>query len=229
MVSENAVLHDHIVIGMENPGLPIILVDHLLAVVRQQFAQTRVAADGCDGIDRPVFGNHDLHIDIAGNLQLPGDRRVLGRDLYDGCTQGFVLRHLFRRAFRLAPPADSVTLQLRSADGRYAAFASVATNLVPDDTNSTSDIFVRDRKLGTTERVSVSWSGKQANGSSFEPCISADGRFVAFLSYRAHEVLTADGSHGKLVSERRRPGSARSGTPHADSKSARVTLSDTCR
>ena len=42
-----------------------------------------------------------------------------------------------------------------SADGRYVAFCSGANNLVPDDTNNSPDIFVRDRMAGTTERVSV--------------------------------------------------------------------------
>jgi Tol biopolymer transport system component len=72
--------------------------------------------------------------------------------------------------------------QAISADGRYVAFISWATNLVPGDTNGTNDIFVRDRLLGTTERASVSSSGQQANDYSQEPSISADGRFVAFDS-----------------------------------------------
>ncbi len=70
-----------------------------------------------------------------------------------------------------------------SADGRFVAFASGATNLVAGDTNDYFDIFVRDRKLGTTSRVSVSSSGAQSNGASFAPTISADGRYVAYDSY----------------------------------------------
>src|SRR5918997_7019942 len=53
-----------------------------------------------------------------------------------------------------------------SSDGRFVAFASFAENLVPGDTNLTADIFVRDRVLGTTERVSVSSRGAQADGTS---------------------------------------------------------------
>jgi Tol biopolymer transport system component len=77
---------------------------------------------------------------------------------------------------------DASAIQAISADGRYVAFISWATNLVPGDTNGTNDIFVRDRLLGTTERVSVSSSGQQANDYSQDPAISADGRFVAFDS-----------------------------------------------
>src|SRR5262249_44020956 len=69
-----------------------------------------------------------------------------------------------------------------SADGRYVAFFSVATNLVPDDTNGWSDVFVHDRETGKTERVSVASDGTQGNGSSRDPALSADGRYVAFGS-----------------------------------------------
>jgi len=69
-----------------------------------------------------------------------------------------------------------------SADGRYVAFSSEATNLVPGDTNGKEDVFVRDRDTGTTTRVSVDSSGVQGDGNSFAPSISADGRFVAFAS-----------------------------------------------
>jgi len=69
-----------------------------------------------------------------------------------------------------------------SPDGRYVAFSSSATNLVPGDANLRSDIFVRDRQTGTTDRVSVATGGTQANESSYGPSISADGRYVAFPS-----------------------------------------------
>jgi Tol biopolymer transport system component len=67
-----------------------------------------------------------------------------------------------------------------SADGRFVAFQSWAANLVTGDTNNQPDIFVHDRQTATTTRVSVDSSGTQANGASFSPSISADGRFVAF-------------------------------------------------
>ncbi|MGE0812291.1 MAG: hypothetical protein AB7O28_00290 [Vicinamibacterales bacterium] len=69
-----------------------------------------------------------------------------------------------------------------SADGRRVAFWSWASNLVPSDTNGAADIFVHDRQTATTTRVSVPSGGGQANGSSFGPAISADGRWVAFES-----------------------------------------------
>ena len=75
-----------------------------------------------------------------------------------------------------------------SADGRYVAFISDATNLVPGDTNGATDIFVRDRQTNTTERVSVDSAGAQANDFSGQPSISADGRYVAFWSYATNLV-----------------------------------------
>jgi Tol biopolymer transport system component len=68
-----------------------------------------------------------------------------------------------------------------SADGRYVAFQSGASDLVPADTNG-RDVFVHDRQTGVTTRVSVDSAGNQSNGTSWVPAISADGRYVAFVS-----------------------------------------------
>jgi len=75
-----------------------------------------------------------------------------------------------------------------SADGRFVAFGSDATNLVAGDTNVTLDVFVRDRLAGTTERVSVGSSGIEANDRSLLPSISADGRYVVFGSSASNLV-----------------------------------------
>jgi Ca2+-binding RTX toxin-like protein len=75
-----------------------------------------------------------------------------------------------------------------SADGRFVAFTSNASNLVPGDTNDDPDIFVRDTLTNTTTRVSVDSAGNQANYNSYNPSISADGRFVAFNSVASNIV-----------------------------------------
>ena len=68
-----------------------------------------------------------------------------------------------------------------SADGRYVAFVSEATNLVEGDTNGVADIFVFDRLTGVTERMSVGSDGAEANGASTRSLdVSYDGRFVVF-------------------------------------------------
>jgi Tol biopolymer transport system component len=81
-----------------------------------------------------------------------------------------------------------------SADGRFIAFTSNATNLVAGDTNGFSDVFVRDRQLGVTERVSVDSGVAQANADCYSPSISADGRYVAFASFATN--LVPGGTHG---------------------------------
>jgi Tol biopolymer transport system component len=75
-----------------------------------------------------------------------------------------------------------------SADGRYVAFESVATNLVPGDTNGVEDIFIHDTQTGTTTRVSVDSNGTEGDGDSCELSISADGRYVAFESLASNLV-----------------------------------------
>ncbi len=77
-----------------------------------------------------------------------------------------------------------------SPDGTYVAFFSRATNLVADDTSANRDIFVHDRAAGTTVRVSVDSMGLEANGSSFFPSISADGKVVAFESNATNLVAS---------------------------------------
>ena len=76
-------------------------------------------------------------------------------------------------------------------DGRFVAFGSGSTNLVPDDFNGGGgpfDVFVRDRLRGTTERLSVSSDGTEGNNASYHPQLSPDGRFVTFGSYASNLV-----------------------------------------
>lgn len=78
-----------------------------------------------------------------------------------------------------------------SGDGRYVVFESVAKNLVAGDTNNVSDVFMHDRLTGETFRVSVSSAGTEGNGGSTDPCISADGRYIAFES-TAKNLVSGD-------------------------------------
>ncbi len=76
-----------------------------------------------------------------------------------------------------------------SDDGRFVAFRSDATNLVANDTNGSSDIFVRDLQTGVTERISVASDATQANAGSSDASISADGRIVVFTSNASNLVV----------------------------------------
>lgn len=77
-----------------------------------------------------------------------------------------------------------------SASGRFVAFSSGATNLVAGDTNGLHDLFVRDLQKGTTERISLGLGAAEAHGhdGSYQPAISADGRYVAFTSWALNLV-----------------------------------------
>lgn len=85
-----------------------------------------------------------------------------------------------------------------SADGRFVVYHSAASNLVAPglDPNGLTDVFVYDRQTGTNALVSRAFGGGAANGESFTPVTSADGRFVAFASYATNLLAspTGDGS-----------------------------------
>ena len=76
-----------------------------------------------------------------------------------------------------------------SANGRYVVFESDASNLVANDTNNASDIFVRDLHLGTTRRVSVDNKGNEIKRRHVKPSISANGRFVSYASFPFNSVI----------------------------------------
>jgi Tol biopolymer transport system component len=85
-----------------------------------------------------------------------------------------------------------------SPDGRYAAFASEAGDLVPGVTNGCWNIFVTDRLLGTNVLVSVATNGGLTDGFSSEPAISSDGRYVAFTS-TADNLVAGDANKASDV------------------------------
>ncbi|MFI5077582.1 MAG: hypothetical protein ACHQRO_09585, partial [Vicinamibacteria bacterium] len=94
--------------------------------------------------------------------------------------------------------------------GRVVAFRSFSTNLVGDDTNGASDIFVRDRDADAdgvldepgavvTTRVSVASGGAQANAGSEQPALGADGRFVVFVSAATNLLTPPDTVVGSII------------------------------
>jgi flagellin-like hook-associated protein FlgL len=90
------------------------------------------------------------------------------------------------------------TVTAISADGRYVAFRSLATNLVAGDTNGQEDSFIKDTVTGVTTRISTDSSGNQGNGYSRITALSADGRYAAFNS--AASNLVAGDTNGQVDS-----------------------------
>ena len=125
---------------------------------------------------------------VAGDSN--GNTDVFVRDRQDGSTQRASVSSTSTQG---NGPSFAAAI---SDDGRYVAFASLANNLVPGDSNGATDIFVRDLLSGTTERVSVDSSGVQGNGTSRDEAISADGRYVAFDS--AASNLVAGDTNGAI-------------------------------
>lgn len=88
------------------------------------------------------------------------------------------------------PDGDSRNPMI-SADGRYVTFDSMATNLVSADANGVNDVFVHELATGRTERISVGHNGWEFGQGSFDPSISGDGRFIAFVSV-SDEIVPGD-------------------------------------
>jgi Tol biopolymer transport system component len=129
-------------------------------------------------------GRRVAFVSEASNL-VPGDTNdttdVFVHDLKTGVTQRASVTSSGQQSGGIDVGGGAYTPSL-SGDGRYVAFASSARNQVPDDTNGT-DIFVRDLRKGVTTRVSVQTGGAQADNQYVSsPTISADGRYVAFVS-----------------------------------------------
>lgn len=123
-------------------------------------------------------GGHLVFTSTATNLSawdLNGDDDAFVKDLETGDLERITIA-----STAVANDGGAAYGPAISADGRFVAFASGGTNLVPGDTNTAPDIFVRDLAAGITERVSVSSGGAQGPGSSAVPDISDDGRFVSF-------------------------------------------------
>jgi len=83
-----------------------------------------------------------------------------------------------------------------SADGQVVCFTSTSTNLVAGDTNKVLDVFVRDRRIGVTERVSVDSAGVECNGTTWAGGMSPDGRFVVMNGVASN--LVSNDTNGKV-------------------------------
>lgn len=144
--------------------------------------------------DSPSLGRHGRLLAFTSNATnlVAGDRNRLAdvfvRDVKTGKTTRVSVgsREQEAKGDRTGNGSNAPSL---SASGRYVAFHSATSNLVPHDTNGVFDIFVRDRLTGTTRRVSIATGGRQADAESLgPPSISPDGRYVAFASLASNLV-----------------------------------------
>jgi len=173
-----------LVSGDTNSRFDVFVYDRQTDTTRR----VSVSAGGAQGND----DSYDPSISADGRYVAFSSR---ASNLVSGDTNGtsdIFVYDLQTNSIQRAPAGVNGTLYSYapsiSADGRYVAFESSATNLVSGDTNDKSDIFVYDRQAGVTRRVSVSSSGAQANLGSNRPALSADGAYVAFESIATNLV-----------------------------------------
>jgi WD40 repeat protein len=180
----NLVLHDY------NHREDVFVHDRVTGVTDRVNVDSNGVEANDDSWGGPISadGRFVTFFSWASNL-VPGDTNITGdvflHDRNTGTTE----------LISVDPnggPADGPSFfSSISADGRYVAFDSAASNLVAMDTNNAGDIFVRDRQLGLTELVSLDSAGSQGNGGSGFPSISADGASVAFYS-EATNLVSGD-------------------------------------
>jgi len=120
-----------------------------------------------------VFITFDAAL-VADDTNGIGD--IFVRDIVDGITTRVSLSSAGEEGNNVSGSASI------SGDGRYVAFASLASNLVTNDTNAMEDIFVKDRQTNDVVRVSVSATGVEGDNNSDRPVISTDGRYIVFHS-----------------------------------------------
>jgi Tol biopolymer transport system component len=156
--------------------------------VTGETARVSVASDGSEAIGSSAWpaisadGNLVAFTSFAANL-VPEDRNGHGDIFVHDRATGETSRVSIGAG---GIEGDGVSEEpWISADGRFVAFASMATNLVPTDTNDERDAFVHDRTTGATVRISVASDGTQGDGTSYRPVLSADGGIAAFTSNAA--------------------------------------------
>ncbi len=154
----------------------------------QRISLTSAGEQGNGGSSYAVIAADNRHVtfvSFATNID-PADTDTIGdiylRDLTTGTT------HLISRGFNNQPTDDNSHYPVISSDGRFIAYHSEASNLVPGDTNATNDIFLYDRAEEITHRINLSTTGNQSNGPSSDPAISGNGRIVVFRSLATNLV-----------------------------------------
>jgi len=181
----------NLVEGDTNHASDVFLHDQASGVTtRVSLSRTGGQANGSSGFPAiSADGRYVAFSSLAPNLVRGDTNRmsdVFVRDLATGKTTRVSVNSRGRQA-RCNTGACESTEPVLSVHGRYVAFQSSATNLVPRDTNRLGDVFVRDRATGKTTRVSVDSRGRQGGGDrtnngSNAPAISAKGRYVVFHS-----------------------------------------------
>jgi len=172
---------DNLVAGDTNQSTDVFLRDRInMTTERVSLANDGSQANGRSSSSAMSDdGRFIVFESIASNL-VAGEQTFFSqlyvRDRINGTTQ------------RISVDSNGVLANSSSSsvamshDGRYISFSSFASNLVANDTNGKSDVFLHDRLNSTTQRISVSSTGVQGNNRSAGSSMSADGERIVFLS-----------------------------------------------
>jgi Tol biopolymer transport system component len=177
----------NLVEGDTNQVEDVFVVERSTGLIeRVSLSSSREEANGASS--QPVISSDGRYIAFVSSAT----------NLFPGASSGHSEVYLYNRAKRTilwvsAPigfgnnDGDSREVTI-SGDGNWVAFSSSSTQLVNGDTNNRSDIFLWSRGSNTIERLNLSPAGAQADRSSYEPAISANGRWIAFRSYATNLV-----------------------------------------
>ncbi len=152
----------------------------------------------CLDLQISADGRYVIYDSQAGNLVADDTNSIDEMGVYfEGIQDIFVSDTDTQSAVRISIHSDGTQGNQRSdhpsisADGRYAVFESSASNLVDGDTNDATDVFLHDLQTQETHRISLDPAGNQLDTWSASPDLSADGRFVVFIS-DADNLVTGD-------------------------------------
>jgi hypothetical protein len=189
-----------------NENCPDIFLHNRSSGVISRISISSGGGQSDNSSDSPAIsgnGRFAAFVSAAGNL-VPGDTNntpdIFVRDLQTGQTTRISVSSSGGQS-NGASDQPSV-----SGDGRFITFLSTANNLVPNDNNGVQDIFVRDTVAGATSRVSISSTGQEANYSSLQPVISADGLNVAYISHASNLVPGDTNNTGDVFIHNRQTG-----------------------
>jgi len=137
-----------------------------------------------DGSHAPAIsasGRYVVFLSEASNLVLDDDNGLLDVFVHDVWARTTTL---VSQNYESGPTNGEPSRPSISANGDYIVYSSDASNIVPDDDNEASDVFLYNRQIGETELISVNSNGEPGNKNSFarRPSVSENGRFVVFFS-----------------------------------------------
>ncbi|HQR52963.1 MAG TPA: hypothetical protein PLZ79_06810, partial [Burkholderiales bacterium] len=186
-------LASNLVVGDRNVATDVFVKDlHSGAIV--------IASSDSRGVSS-IGGSSDATISADGSVVAFSSNASDLVPGFTGAVTGILVKNLASGAIGLASTTadgrlanDASFAPSISADGRFVAFQSAASNLVSGDLNATSDIFVKDLQTGAIVRVSTSADGAEANNTSDAPQISPDGNYVVFRSAASNLVPGDNGA-----------------------------------